>query len=177
MTITLEKLVDLTEKIVAKARGSEEVVELVGGEGILLQEREVVYLSALARALRKSGIDVRSMTREVGFLDKFDPKHNYTTPLYYLHYQGEDFASHGMCGEAQVLESMNFLVDADHFGAQCSGYGQPRDISRAEDADSQEGLHDWFDRNVGAFLAHDQAQEIDRTTSPKSPAKTSGRRI
>ena len=181
MTLALETVVELTEKVIAKARTSEEVVEMMGGEDsdIPLQEREVAYLSALARALRKSGINVRSMTAEVTCASQFSviPGAGFTVPLYYLHYQGVDFASHGMCGEDSILQGLNNLVDLDHHGARLSGFGGSHDISRGEDADEQEDLHDWFDQNIGPFLANEQAQTISSKTATKPVAKKPRSRI
>jgi hypothetical protein len=68
MTIDINKLAALTEDIVREARESDEVYAITGcDDGSSIQEKEIAFLSALARAFRKRGINVRSMTREVSF--------------------------------------------------------------------------------------------------------------
>lgn len=178
MSINLAELVDLTALLTSQARDSDDVYAIMGDDDEVSSEaKETSYLSAVSRALRKRGVNVRSMTREVSFYNQFAEGHDFTAPIYYLHYQGEDFASYKMGSLKDIWENMHRLIDTDHHGVVCSGWGLAHDVSDLEDAHPQEALHDWFDHAVGELVANAQAQTIERRTRSRPAAKRPRHRI
>lgn len=160
----IDQIISLVQSVSNQAIQSEELQELAFGEDREHDpegfEAHRVYLHAISRSLRAAGVDIKSMVREVEFHNQFEPTvPSYEVPLYFLQYQGTDFASHGI-RDGDIESQVGRLIDTDHHGAAVCGWGQAHDISRAEDQDPQEEYHDWFDACVTDALA----QKIDLKT-------------